>query len=71
MGAYYRLCYPQAENHWPGLKARFYDFLVHHHQEWKAIREKTPLDYLPYMEAKFEEVTGLKLTDLGSYTRWI
>ena len=71
MGAYYRLNYPHAESCWPSLKARFYDFLIHHHSEWKAIRENTPLDYLPYMEAKFQEVTGLKLVGLGSYTGWI
>ena len=44
---------------------------MQHHQEWKAIRENAPLDYLPYMEAQFERVTGLKLVGLGTYTGWI
>ena len=72
MGAYYRLNYLNAPNNqWPQLKVKFYAFLVCHHQEWKAIREKAPLDYLPYMEAQFEVVTGLKVMGLGAYTGWI
>ena len=71
MGAYYRFNYPHAENQWPRLKEKFYNFLIRHHQEWKAIREKDPLNYFPYMEAKFQEVTGLKLVGLGAYTGWI
>ena len=56
-----------------GLSSRpcFFDYLVGHHAEWKAIRERAPLEYLPYMEAKFEEVTGRKLTGLGEFTVWI
>ena len=70
-GAYYRLNYLNApDNQWPKLKVKF-NFLVRHHQEWKTIREKAPLDYLPYMEAQFEVVTGLKLVGLGAYTGWI
>ena len=53
------------------MKAQFYDFLVQHHREWKTIRENDPLGYLPYMEAQFERVTGLKLVGLGAYTSWI
>ena len=72
MGAYFRLNYPDAPNSkWPELKAKFYDFLVQHHQEWKTIRENDPLEYLPYMEAQFERVTGLKLVGLGAYIGWI
>ena len=50
---------------------KFFDFLVQHHQEWKATRENVPLKYLPYMESQFERVTGLKLMGLGAYTGWI
>ena len=72
MGVYYRLNYPNTPNNqWPQLKVQFYDFLVCHHQEWKTIREKVPLDYLSYMEAQFKVVTGLKLMGLGAYTGWI
>ena len=72
MGVYFRLNYPEApDSRWPELKARFYDFLVQHHSEWKAIRDNDPLRYLPYMEAQFKKVTGLKLVGLGAYTSWI
>ena len=70
MGAYFR--YPDApEGKWVKLKTKFFDFLVQHHQEWKAIRENAPLKYLPYMEAQFEKVTGLNLVGLGAYMGWI
>ena len=56
---------------WPALKAKFFDFLIDHHSEWKSIRNNDPLEYLPYMEVQFERVTGYKLVGLGACTEWI
>ena len=51
MGAYFRLNYRQEPaSKWPELKAKFFNFLIDHHSEWKSIRNNDPLGYLPYME---------------------
>ena len=72
MGAYFRLNYRhEPASKWPELKAKFFEFLVNHHSEWKSIRNNDPLEYLPYMETQFEWVTGYKLVGLGACTEWI
>ena len=73
MGAYFRLNYRNepTSSKWPALKAKFFNFLIDHHSEWKSIRNNDPLGYLPYMEAQFEWVTGYKLVGLGACTEWI
>ena len=72
MGAYFRLNYRhEPASKWPELKAKFFEFLIDHHSEWKSIRNNDPLEYLPYMEAQFERVTGYKLVGLGTCTEWI
>ena len=72
MGAYFRLNYRHdPASKWPELKAKFFEFLIDHHSEWKSIRNNDPLGYLPYMEAQFERVTGYKLVGLGTCTEWI
>ena len=72
MGAYFRLNYRQEPaSKWPELKAKFFQFLIEHHSEWKSIRNNDPLGYLPYMEVQFERVTGYKLVGLGTCTEWI
>ena len=72
MGAYFRLNYRhEPASKWPELKAKFFEFLINYHSEWKSIRNNDPLGYLPYMEAQFEWVTGYKLVGLGACTEWI
>ena len=72
MGAYFRLNYRQEPaSKWPELKAKFFNFLIDHHSEWKSIRNNDPLGYLPYMEVQFKWVTGYKLVGLGACTEWI
>ena len=72
MGAYFRLNYRQEPaSKWPELKAKFFNFLIDHHSEWKSIRNNDPLGYLQYMEVQFERVTGYKLVGLGACTEWI
>ena len=72
MGAYFRLNYRhEPASKWPELKAKFFEFLIDHHSEWKSIRNNDPLEYLPYMETQFERVTGYKLVGLGACTEWI
>ena len=72
MGAYFRLNYRQEPaSKWPELKAKFFQFLIDHHSEWKSIRNNDPLGYLPYMEVQFEWVTGYRLVGLGACMEWI
>ena len=72
MGAYFRLNYRQEPaSKWPELKAKFFNFLIDHHSEWKSIRNNDPLGYLQYMEVQFERVTGYRLVGLGACTEWI
>ena len=72
MGAYFRLNYrSEPASKWPELKAKFFQFLIDHHSEWKSIRNNDPLGYLPYMEVQFERVTGYRLVGLGACTEWI
>ena len=72
MGAYFRLNYRhEPASKLPELKAKFFEFLIDHHSEWKTIRNNDPLGYLPYMETQFERVTGYKLVGLGACTEWI
>ena len=72
MGAYFRLNYRQEPaSKWPELKAKFFQFLIDHHSEWKSIRNNDPLGYLPYMEVQFERVTGYRLVGLGACMEWI
>ena len=70
--AYFRLNYRQEPaSKWPELKAKFFNFLIDHHSEWKSIRNNDPLGYLQYMEVQFERVTGYRLVGLGACTEWI
>ena len=72
MGAYFRLNYRQKPaSKWPELKAKFFNFLIDHHSEWKLIRNNDPLGYLQYMEVQFEQVTGYRLVGLGACMEWI
>ena len=72
MGAYFRLNYRQEPaSKWPELKAKFFNFLIDHHSEWKSIRNNDPLGYLQYMEVQFERVTGYRLVGLGACMEWI
>ena len=72
MGAYFRLNYRQEPaSKWPELKAKFFNFLIDHHSEWKSIRNNDPLGYLQYMEVQFERVTRYRLVGLGACMEWI
>ena len=40
-------------------------------EEWLAIKELEPLDYMSYVAAMFKQVTGHYLKGLSGYTGWI
>ena len=40
-------------------------------EEWLAIKELEPLQFMGYVAEVFEQVTGHHLEELSSYTGWI
>ena len=64
--------YPShTEAEWEKLRLKFLHHLGQHQGEWKTIKEERPLEYMPYMEHQFLEVTSVRLKGLGQFTRWI
>ena len=72
IGAYFWFNHPNTpEGKWPELKHKFFEYLLQHEEEWRALKESNPLNYMPYMASRFHKVTGLRVTSLETYTSWI
>ena len=70
--AFYMYNYPSyTEVDWEKLRTKFLNHLGQHQDEWKTIKEETPLEYMPYMEHQFLALTGVRLKGLSQFTRWI
>ena len=64
--------YPSCtEADWEKLRTKFLNHLGQRQDEWKTIKEETPLEYMPYMEHQFLVLTGVRLKGLSQFTRWI
>ena len=59
------------EAEWDKLKIKFLNHLGQCQDEWKTIKEETPLEYMPYMEHQFLALTSVKLKGLSQFTQWI
>ena len=60
--SYYCYNYPShKEEEWNKLKTRFFDYLEQCQEEWKTIKEETPIQYMAYMEHHFQALTSIKL----------
>ena len=59
------------EADWEKLRTKFLNHLGQCQDEWKTIKEETPLEYMPYMECQFLVLTGVRLKGLSQFTRWI
>ena len=69
---FYLYNYPSCmEAEWDKLKTKFLNHLGQHQEEWKTIKEETPVEYMPYMECQFLVLTGVKLKGLSQFTGWI
>ena len=66
---YNNASYKEAE--WNKWKTKFFKYLGQRQEEWRAIKEEKPLQYMPYMESHFQALTGIKLKGLGQFTGWI
>ena len=56
---------------WKKLKTKFFKYLGQHQEEWRAIKEEKPLQYMPYMESCFRALTSIRLKGLSQFTGWI
>ena len=69
---FYLYNYPShMEADWEKLRIKFLNHLGQHQDEWKTIKEETPLKYMPYMEHQFLALTGARLKGLSQFTGWI
>ena len=72
LGSFYYYNYPShKEAEWKKLKTNFFKYLGQHQEEWRAIKEEKPLQYMPYMERHFQALTSIKLKGLSQFTGWI
>ena len=69
---FYLYNYPtRREAEWDKLKIKFLNHLGQCQEEWKTIKEETPLKYMPYVERQFLVLTGVRLKGLSQFTGWI
>ena len=72
LGSFYHYNYPSyKEAEWKKLKTKFFKYLGQHQEEWRAIKEEKPLQYMPYMESHFQALTSVRLKGLSQFTGWI
>ena len=70
--AYYKYnFYSFKESEWSKLRDKVLDHLLPCQDEWRSIKEKDPLQYMPYMEKQFYAATRIRLKGLAECTRWI
>ena len=62
---------PYREAEWARVRERFFDHLTPRKAEAVAIKEETPLSYMPYITKEFHRATGLCLNNLPEFTLWI
>ena len=62
---------PFREGEWARARECFFDHLTPRKAEAVAIKEDSPLDYMPYIVEEFQKATGLCLNGLPEFTLWI
>ena len=61
--------YKEAE--WVRLRDKFFMHFLLHKEEALGIKERCPMDYMPYIEEQFCRATGLCINGLQDFTAWI
>ena len=61
--------YKEAE--WVRLRDKFFTHFLLHKEEALGIKERCPMDNMPYIEEQFWRATGLCLDGLQDFTAWI
>ena len=62
---------PFRESEWMRVRELFFDHFLPQKEEALAVKERSPLDYLPLIAEKFWRATGLHLHGLPEFTLWI
>ena len=62
---------PFREAEWARVREQFFDRLTPKKAEVLAIKEESPLEYMPYIAEEFHRATGLHLNNLLEFTLWI
>ena len=62
---------PFRELEWIRVRELFFDCFVPKRAEALAIKEESPLEYMPFIAEEFYRATGLRLHDLPEFTLWI
>ena len=62
---------PFREGEWARARECFFNHLTPRKAEAVAIKEDSPLDYMPYITEEFQKATGLRLNGLLEFTLWI
>ena len=52
-------------------KTKFFEYLGQCQEEWRAIKEDKPLQYMPYMESHLQALTSIRLKGLSQFMGWI
>ena len=59
------------EAEWVRLRDKFFSHFLPHKEEALGIKERCPMDYMPYIEEHFWRARGLHLNGLRDFTAWI
>ena len=62
---------PFREPEWVRVRELFFDRFAPKKGEELAIKEESPLEYMPFIAEEFYKATGLRLHDLLEFTLWI
>ena len=62
---------PFREGEWARVRECFFNHITPRKAEVVAIKENSPLDYMPYITEEFQKATGLRLNGLPEFTLWI
>ena len=64
-----RASYREAE--WVRVRDQFFEHFLLHKEEALAVKERSPLGFMPLIEEQFWRATGLHLHGLQDFTSWI
>ena len=62
---------PFREAEWVLVRELFFDRFIPKKDEALAIKEESPLEYMPLIAEEFYRATGLRLHELPEFTLWI
>ena len=69
---YYKHNFPSyKEGEWVKMKDKFFPHFLLHKEEVLDIKERCPMDFMPYIEDQFWRATGLRLHGLRDFMAWI